>query len=77
MTANPQMYINDESTKQPFVWNVGFGLIEFGFIDTSPLCVILCPLPEKGRKETEEIVAEMKEIDREARGTGMKVKKQK
>ena len=41
-----------------------------------PLWVILCGLPEKGRKEIEEIV-EMKERDREERGTGMKVKKQK
>ena len=38
------------------------------------LWVILCRLPEKGRKEIEEIV-EMKERDREERGTGMKVKK--
>ena len=42
-----------------------------------PLWVILCRLPEKGRKETEEIAEEMKERDREERGTGMKVKKQK
>ena len=42
-----------------------------------PLWVILCRLPEKGRKEIEEIVKEMKERDREERGTGMKVKKQK
>ena len=34
-------------------------------------------LPETGRKEIEEIVEEMKERDREQRGTGMKVKKQK
>ena len=40
-----------------------------------PLLVILCRLPENGRKETEEIVEEMKERDREERGTGMKVKK--
>ena len=39
--------------------------------------VILCRLPEKGRKETEERVEEMKERDREERGTGMKEKKQK
>ena len=31
--------------------------------------------PEKGRKETEETVEEMKERNREERGTGMKVKK--
>ena len=42
-----------------------------------PLWVILCHLPEKGRKEIEEIVEEMKERDREGRGTGMKLKKQK
>ena len=29
-----------------------------------PLWVILCRLPEKGRKEIEEIVEEMKERDR-------------
>ena len=48
-----------------------------GFNDTSTLMVILCHLPEKGRKETEEIIEEMKERDREERGTGLKVKKQK
>ena len=37
----------------------------------------LCHLPEKGTKETEEIVEEMKEKDWEERETGMKVKKQK
>ena len=42
-----------------------------------PLRVILCRLAEKGRKEIEERVEEMKERDREERGTGMKVKKQK
>ena len=42
-----------------------------------PLRVILCRLPEKGRKEIEETVEEIKERDREERGTGMKVKKQK
>ena len=41
-----------------------------------PLCVILCRLPEKGRKETEEIVEEMKERDGEGRETGMKMEKQ-
>ena len=40
-----------------------------------PLLVILCHLPEQGRKEIEEILEEMKERDREERGTGMKVKK--
>ena len=42
-----------------------------------PLLVILCCLSEKGRREIEEIVEEMKERDREERGTGMKVKEQK
>ena len=32
-----------------------------------PLWVILCHLPEKGRKEIEEIVEEMKDSDREDR----------
>ena len=39
--------------------------------------VILCRLPEKGRKVIEERVEEIKERDREERGTGMKVKKVK
>ena len=38
------------------------------------LLVISCHLPEKGRKEIEETVEEMKERDMEERGTGMKVK---
>ena len=33
--------------------------------------------PREREKETEEIAEEMKERDREERGTGMKVKKQK
>ena len=41
------------------------------------LWVILCHPQKKGRKEIEKIVEEMKERDREERGTGMKVKKQK
>ena len=48
----------------------------WGLTTCQPLRVILCRLPEKGRKEIE-IVEEMKEGDREERGTGMKVKKQK
>ena len=49
-----------------------------GFNDTSTLVDhFLCRLPEKGRKEIEEIVEDMKERNREERGTGMKVKKQK
>ena len=49
----------------------------WGLTTGQPLWVILCRLPEKGRKEIEERVEEMKERDREERGTGMKVKKQK
>ena len=49
----------------------------WGLTTRQPLRVILCRLPEKGRKETEERVEEMKERDREERRTRMKVKKQK
>ena len=49
----------------------------WGLTTRQTLWVILCRLPEKGRKEIEEIVVEMKERDREERGTGKKVKKQK
>ena len=49
----------------------------WGLTTRQPLWVILCRLPEKGRKEIEEIVEEMKERNREERGTGMKEKKQK
>ena len=49
----------------------------WGLTTRQPLWVILCRLPEKGRKEIEEIVEEMKERNREERGTGMKGKKQK
>ena len=49
----------------------------WGLMTRQPLWVILCRLPEKGRKEIEEIVEEMKERNREERGTGMKGKKQK
>ena len=48
-----------------------------GFNDNSTLVGHFVSLPEKGRKEIEEIVEEMKERDKEERGTGMKVKKQK
>ena len=48
-----------------------------GLTTRQPLWVILCRLPEKGRKEKEEIVEEMKERNGEERETGMKVKKQK
>ena len=33
-----------------------------------PLRVILCSLPEKERREGEEIIKEMKEMDRKERG---------
>ena len=49
----------------------------WGLTTRQPLWVILCRLPEKGRKEIEEIVEEMKERDKEEREAGMKVKKQK
>ena len=52
-------------------------VIVLAFNDTSKLVVILCRLPEKGGKVTEEIVEEMKDRDREERGTEIKVKKQK
>ena len=45
-----------------------------------PLCTVLGFKETSnlvGHYETEEIVEEMKEKDREERGTGMKVKKQK
>ena len=54
-----------------------FFLLCWGLTTRQPLRVILCRLPEKGRKEIEERVEEMKERDREERETGMKVKKQK
>ena len=56
---------------------VNFDWLCWGLTTRQPLWVILCRLPEKERKETEEIAEEMKERDREERGTGMKVKKQK
>ena len=51
--------------------------LSWGLTTRQPLWVILCRLPEKGRKEIEKIVEEKEEKDREERGTGMKVKKQK
>ena len=39
-----------------------------GFNMRQAFFIILCHLPEKGRKEIEEIVEEMKERDREERG---------
>ena len=49
----------------------------WGLAKSQPLWVILCRLPEKGRKDIEEIEEEMKERNRKERGTGMIVKKQK
>ena len=55
-----------------------FRLIDYwGLTTRQPLWVILCHFPEKERKEIEELVEEMKQRDREERGMGMKVKKQK
>ena len=47
----------------------------WGLTTRQPLWVILWHLPEKGRKEIEEIVEEMKERNREESRTGMKGKK--
>ena len=63
--------LSGKSPHQKWFW------LRWGLTTRQPLWVILCRLPEKGRKETEEIAEEMKERDREERGTGMKVKKQK
>ena len=49
----------------------------WGLTTRQLLWVILCCLPEKGRKEIEEIVEEMKKRNTEERGTEIKVKKQK
>ena len=50
-----------------------------GFNDTSTLVghFVHMSSPRERRKEIEGIVEEMKERNREERGTGMKVKKQK
>ena len=59
----------------PLICSYGWGLTT-----RQPLWVILCHVPEKERKEIgqiEEIVKELKERDREEKGIGMKVKKQK
>ena len=44
-----------------------YAVIVLGFNDTWTLVGILCCLPEKGKKEIEETVEEMKERDREER----------
>ena len=55
------------------VWHVWKMLMSvhwlcWGLMTHQPLWVILCRLPEKGTKEREEVVEEMKERDREERG---------
>ena len=47
------------------------------FNDTSTLVGHFVLSPREKEKKTEKIVVEMKERDREERGTGLKVKKQK
>ena len=64
-------------SKQSTYHNLFSNWLCWGLTTRQPLWVILCCLPEKGRKATEEIAEEMKERDREERETGMKVKKQK
>ena len=56
---------------------MSFFFIVLSLTTRQPLWVILCRLPEKGRKETEEIAEEIKEKNREEKETGMKVKKKK
>ena len=58
------------------IWVQHFFLLCWGLRTCQPLWVILCLLPEKGRREIEETVEEMKERDSGERGTGM-VKEQK
>ena len=48
-----------------------------GFNNTSAIVGDFLLSPRERAKEIEEIVEEMKERNREERGTGMKVKKQK
>ena len=69
---------NNKLNQTPLKLEMGiFFSLYWGLTKRKPLWVILCRLPEKGRKEIEDIVKEMKERDREERETGMKVKKQK
>ena len=56
---------------------IGLDCLCWGLTTRQPLWVILCRLLEKGRKEIEEIIEEIKERNREERGTGMKGKKPK
>ena len=73
--------MNPELQKELGWWGGGFFIdCVGGWMSVQPLWVILCCLwgcsQRKGEKKIEEIVEEMKERDREERGTGMKVKKQ-
>ena len=52
-------------------------LIVLGFNNTSTLVGHFVSSPRERRKDMEEIAEEMKERDREERGTGMKAKKPK
>ena len=70
-------YIENFTTQKWQFFRFDWFWLCWGLTTRQPLRVILCRLPEKGRKEIEERVEEMKERDREERGTGMKVKKQK
>ena len=77
------IYMYSEPNKANIMWLrffcffFVFFLLSWDLTTSQPMWVILCCLPEKGRKEIEEIEEELKERDREERGTGMKVKKQK
>ena len=66
-----------QTTAVIFHQQVDFDCLCSGLMTSQPLWVSLCCLPDKGRKEIEETVEEMKERDRENRGKGIKVKKQK
>ena len=52
--------------KKTTFWKIFF-LLSWGLTTRQPLWIILCRLPEKGRKETEDIAEEMKERNREER----------
>ena len=49
------------------IWIALIDWLCWGLTTRQPLWVILCRLPEKGRKVIEEIVEEIKERDREER----------
>ena len=60
--ADPDEMARNQPSHQDFL------LIELGFNNTSTLVGYLCHIPEKGRRELEEIVEEMKERDKGERG---------